>query len=476
MQRSHFIGILLLLAGTFSLSGQSADSLLYLDEQTFLKWVLTHHPLAMQAALAPQLADAQLTEARGAFDPKLYADWEQKSFDGKSYFNIADAGVKYPTWFGLELKGAWQQTSGIYLNPQQNLPERGQAILGIKANLLQGLLIDQRRADLRVAQYEQERASAGQQDLLNTLVLQAMYAYWDWTVAYNKVRLYDQALSTTRQRLYGIRESFLAGNKPEIDTIETNIQVQQRQFDCNQARLEFRNAGLALSNFLWYEGQQPMRISDAMVPQPPSWETAAALPVTANVLAGLYTQHPVLQDLQLQREQLSISRKLAAEQLKPKLAVEYNFLGDGTDFLPSKSNANDAAFTDLFTQNYKWGLTFEFPLFLRKARGKLEQTRLKIAQTELKLKQKQQELYNKILQYDSELENAQAQILLYTDMVASYQQLLDAEIYKFSLGSSSVFLINSREQKLLDAQIKLAELVGKYWQIRAALLWAGGSR
>jgi outer membrane protein TolC len=475
MRKLLWISLGLMLMGLIpKATAQSPDSLLRLDQQTFIDWVLEHHPLARQANLVPVNADAQLLEAKGAFDPKTYADWEVKSFDGKSYFNIADGGIKYPTWFGLELKGAWTQTSGIFLNPENNLPARGQAVLGIKATLLRGLMIDDRRAGLRIARFEQERSEQERRAVLNELLLQALYAYWDWVIAYNKMSLFEQAVATTDQRLDGIRESYLAGSLPEIDTVETTIQLQVRQFDLNQARIDFRNAGLMLSNFLWFQGTQPMRVSDSVVPEAPDWVTAGAMP-TAQVLQGQLDQvHPDLNDLKLQVEQLDVKRKLAAEQLKPQLDVEYNFLGDGGNFLPGQDNNGDAAFRDLFAQNYKWGVQFSFPIFLRKARGKIDQVKVKQLQTDLKLQQKRRELTNKVQQYSNELQNAQDQILLYAQMVQNYERLLEAELFKFDQGGSSIFLINSREQKLLDAQIKLVELEGKYWQKRASLQQASG--
>ncbi|MEN0004166.1 MAG: TolC family protein [Bacteroidota bacterium] len=470
--------IVLLITGVlpFQLWGQAPDTTtVQLNQERFLEWVLQHHPLVRQANLIPVNADAQLMEARGAFDPKAYADWEVKSFDGKSYFNIADGGIKYPTWFGLELKGAWEQTSGIFLNPERNLPARGQAVLGVKASVLRGLMIDDRRANLRIAQIEQNRSNAIRQADINMLLLEALYVYWDWSIAYQKISLFREALNTTANRLEGIRESFLAGNKPEVDTVETMIQLQEREFDLNQATIDFNNAGLALSNFLWYQGVEPMRVADNVVPNAPFWLTADNLPTANEILSSLILQHPELQSLQLELDQLDIKRKLAAEQLKPKLDVEYNFLGNGSNFNPAPSGNGDAAFQDLFAQNYKWGLQFSFPLFLRKARGKLEQNKVKVLQTEFKLQQKQRDLANKVRQYTRELQNARDQIVLYTQTVANYSRLLEAEIYKFEQGSSSIFLINSREQKLLDAQIKLAELEGKFWQKRASLQYASGS-
>ena len=57
-------------------------------------------------------------------------------------------------------------------------------------------------------------------------------------------------------------------------------------------------------------------------------------------------------------------------------------------------------------------------------------------------------------------------------MVGNYETLLDAEFEKFRIGESSIFLLNSREQKLIDSQMKLNKLQTEFqklkWKLRGA--------
>jgi outer membrane protein TolC len=53
--------------------------------------------------------------------------------------------------------------------------------------------------------------------------------------------------------------------------------------------------------------------------------------------------------------------------------------------------------------------------------------------------------------------------------------LLDGENSRFDNGESSLFLVNARENRYLDAQIKLRELQSKYFKTEAALKWAVGN-
>ena len=78
-------------------------------------------------------------------------------------------------------------------------------------------------------------------------------------------------------------------------------------------------------------------------------------------------------------------------------------------------------------------------------------------------------------QYANEVDNLGAQLTLYQNITENYRALLDAENEKFNFGESSVFLINTREQRWLDARVKYLKLAGEYRKTEAALRWAGGS-
>jgi outer membrane protein TolC len=147
-------------------------------------------------------------------------------------------------------------------------------------------------------------------------------------------------------------------------------------------------------------------------------------------------------------------------------------LADQFDFTPG----SDAGVRPLVTDNYKWGFTFRQPLLLRKARSGVALTDIKIAQTEWKLQQKQRELTTKLTAYWQEWETRQQQLELSAAVVRNYEELLAAERVKFGLGESSVFLLNSRQQKLLNSQLKLLKTQAELQKTVVALWYTvGGS-
>ena len=152
---------LCLLLFLFSLTAKTqttaTDSARVLMLQSVWQRVLEHHPIVRKIRLLEAQANAEVQMARGGFDPKLYSDWEAKSFKGSEYYTFSESGLKIPSWYGLEFKGGYETARGDRLNPENGLPTSGQAVLGVKWNALRGLIIDERRATLQKARVLQLR-------------------------------------------------------------------------------------------------------------------------------------------------------------------------------------------------------------------------------------------------------------------------------------------------------------------------------
>ena len=67
------------------------------------------------------------------------------------------------------------------------------------------------------------------------------------------------------------------------------------------------------------------------------------------------------------------------------------------------------------------------------------------------------------------------QVALQSTNYGYYNQLVKAEEQRFFNGEGSLFLINSRENKALEAFEKLIEVKTKYFKTLAAIEWAAGT-
>ncbi|MCC6458974.1 MAG: TolC family protein [Saprospiraceae bacterium] len=444
-----------------------------LDWPRFRQQILSNHPLALQADLYRDQARAAFLRAQGGFDPKAVLDLSNKNFKGQNYFQYSEAGLKWPVGLGLEWTANYNWAYGNFLNPESKLPTQGQAALGLTWTLGQGLLIDERRANLRQSRIGLDLSEAERADALNDLLLEAAKAYWTWVLADNQLQIYEQSLQQAQIRHQGLLESFRQGDKPAIDTLESFIQVQNRQLDLNFARLDLQNAGLTLSRFYWTSAQTP--VSPGEIPRPVSLldntaPVSSAVPPVENPSAVL-SSHPQIRMYAAKLNMLDIERRWKQEKRKPVLDLSYYLLGNGWQFSPTPGTEG----LGVLANDYKWGLHFSFPILNRKARGDWQVTQIKIAQTDLALEQKKLDLATKIRQYQNELQQLAAQITLYRDLSTNYRLLLEAETEKFKYGESSIFLINTREQRYLEAQNKYLKLLSEYQKSNAGLLWASGA-
>jgi outer membrane protein TolC len=180
-------------------------------------------------------------------------------------------------------------------------------------------------------------------------------------------------------------------------------------------------------------------------------------------------KHPELIKLNVKLNQLEVERKLAAEYLKPKLDLNYNFLNQ-----PLTPQGEFQSFT--FLNNYKFGLDFSMPVLLRKERAKLAQTKIKIQGTTYELSQAEREIINQINAIFNQLVNTSNILGQQKSMADNYDRLLQAEIMNLENGESDLFKINIQQEKLIQAQSKLLKLKADYEKMKATLYWAAGVR
>ena len=397
-----------------------------------------------QAELTLKMGEANLLKARGGFDPKIEVDYDRKKFKDTEYYDQLNATFKIPTWYGIEFKANFEENSGQFLNPSLTVPEDGLYSAGVSFSLAQGLLINERMATLKQAQFFKEQSKADRDLLVNNLLFEASQAYFNWIEATNEQAIYFNFLDNATTRLKAIKRSVETGDKAAIDITEARIIVQSRQLNLEAATLKKQKAVLEASNFIWLN-DVPMEIESTILPSLPSIETLETSLLIDGVtnIEMLLATHPKLKSLDAKIESLNVDRSLKRNKLLPKLDLQYNFLSQDYNQLNSFNTAN-----------YKALVNFSIPLFLRKERGDVQLATLKINDISFERKAATLTLKNKIDATQAEIISLEKQTLLIDSIVTDYIALVNAEERKFTLGESSLFLINSREQKLIDAQLK----------------------
>ena len=425
----------------------------------YMAMVKRFHPLVKQADLILEEGEIKLLKARGSFDPKIEADYSAKNYKTTEYYNNFSSAFKIPTWYGLELNAKYENNSGVYLNPQNTVPEEGLYSAGVSLSLTDGLFMSERMASLKQAKLYREQTRFKRQLQVAEIIYKASLAYFEWYQAYQKYNLYLNFLDNAAIRFEGVSEEYRVGEKPAIDTLEAGLIIQTRELDLQQSKLDLINAGLNLSNYIWAEGNIPLELNTEVVPtENLNLQVTETLNIDEIILQLDINNHPKIRSLSYEIDMLQVEKKLRANKLLPDLDLEYNFL------TPDREDLNT-----LNNRNYKMGLTLSLPLFLRKERGDLQLAKLELENAELDLVSTRLKIENDLKALQNEIEALRNQNLLMEKLVRDYTLMVSAEERKFELGESSLFLINSRENKLIGARLKEIEMTIKLLKSKANL-------
>lgn len=435
--------------------------------------VFRYHPIVKQAALLSEQARANVLQSLGYFDPALKAGFSRKLFGDTEYYNNWNSELKIPLWLaGADLKVGYDRSVGTYTNPQTRTSPEGLSGVGLSIPLGQGLIIDARRNTLKQSKIMVRYAEAEQLKQINSIWYTVVKDYWNWYYAYRQFSLLTEGVELAERRFKALSRQTAIGDKPAIDSVEAYITVQERIIQKEKTQIELQNARLILSNHLWSGEGNPLELPLNAAPQEIDGNITKPVQSVLDTLIGqAASQHPELLKLRSKGAQLAIEKSFRQEQLKPKLNVGGTLISNRNSF-----NGNVPGYYDFNWSNYKLGIEFAFPLFLRAERGKLREVKIKQRELDYNLQQTGREITNNILASYNDLSAYSSQLHLQVQSIINQQMLVKGESQKFDLGESTLFLINSRESKLIDMKIKRESMISGYQKSLAELYYKAGTR
>lgn len=461
--------VLAMLLSNIRLQAQAGtDTLLKLMPDEYLALVRNFHPVMKQAGYLVSGAEAFLLANRGMFDPSVYFSTDQKTFGGTSYFNYTNTELKIPTWFGVELMAGIESNNGLRMN--RSITEGQSSYAGFKVPLAKNLLMDKRRAALQQARLLVSQSKAERLLAVNDLMFDAIGAYWNWVREYQVYKVLTDAVRINQVRFEGIRILVEQGDRAGVDSTEALTQLLTFQAQQNEALMRFITAGYELSNFLWTEDEKPVLIPGYLVP---GVNTDSINPYSIayqplnDLLQLASATHPKLQSFDFKLDALEVERRLKFQSLLPTVDLKYNALSKGYEWWKGAGAVT-------FDNNFKFGLDVGIPLFLRQGRGDYKAAKIKIQSTTLDRDMTRLNIENKVRQYFNEQINLLQQLRLQERALDAYRKVLEVELMKFELGESTLFLLNSRENKVLESQQKVAETRAKVFKSLYGVQWAAG--
>jgi outer membrane protein TolC len=439
-----------------------------LTPEDFINIVKKYHPVIKQADINIEKARAGIVVARGGFDPSVYLNSEQKTFDGKYYYQYTNPELKIPTWYGIEVKAGLENNGGQFLNSESTGGKT--SYLGVSVPVAKNLVMDKRRAALQQAKIFKLQTESERLNQTNDLLFEAYSSYWNWVKEYQLYQILSDAVKVNESRFALVKIGYRQGDRPAIDTVEALVQLQNFQFLQNESWVKFKNAGVDLSAFLWLPDNNYYQLKDEVSPDA-KWQVQnirdASLGILDEIIYTARLTHPKLKIFDFKLQDLEIERKLKFQSLLPTVNLKANLLNKGYDVFKGVGPG-------FYQNNNKFGIDIGMPLRLSEGRGAYKMARLKITETNYAVSLQQQSIENKIRNYYNELTGLQKQINIYEQAYINYQTLFRGEDTRFKIGESTLFLLNSRENKVLEALQKLTELKAKFYKAQAALQWAAG--
>jgi len=403
-------------------------------------------------------ARADQLSADGAFDLMLDAEYYDR-FTGTFSGGFGEVKATQPLApLGGEVFGSYRVSDGrfpIYENIF-NTNEFGELKVGALFSLLRDRRIDQRRFAL-----EDTRLAASQARLDVLLVqlnvqFEALRAYWRWVAAGEEIRVYEELLEIAEARAIGLERQVRLGAQPRIALTENEQNIIRRKTLLEEARRDFLTAANSLSFYLRDEAGVLVVPTRAQLP---GQEMLAVLPDIQTLLAmrrdDILEQRPELRNFRLMIERAQNRVALRQNALKPRLDFSVEL---SRDFGPIGDGGSTFDSTDTVV-----GVTFKVPLQRREARGRLRRAEAELREMELREQrtadQIEVELDNILTNLNAALRLAQ----LADDEVEQATTMVEAERRRFRLGAGDFFLVNLREERAADAQIRAirADLNGR---------------
>lgn len=436
------------------------DGTLLLPE--VLESIRRAYPQVLAALADQRSAQAELQTARGGFDPILKLKGDTSPI-GNYRNGRVDVFLEQPTpiW-GASAFAGYRVSIGDFADYDGKLVTNnyGEIRAGLAVPLLRNGPIDRRRATLRRAEASVQVADAS----LGEARLQALRAgssrYIDWVGAGLRRQIATALLDLAKRRDEALAIRVQRGDMPQIERVDNQRALWQRQGLLVSAQRSLEFAALELSLFVRDGAGLPVVVREARLPKelpiPDRTDYGQPERVAADKKLAI-EQRPELRRLEQQRKQLEIERDLVKNQLWPSADLS---AAVSQDFGPP-GYPRDKTSLDL-------SLNVDIPTLNRAARGRLQQAEAALQKFSAQQRFLIDRIQTEVADVHSQLEQAVRRVELAQREFELAKQVEEAERAKFELGDSTLLSVNLREQATFDAAIRRIDSLVEYHRARVS--------
>lgn len=393
------------------------------------------------------VANGQLLGAWGAFDTKLGGHTlnEPTGFYENYRHGI---GVARQTWWGGYVSAGYRVGRGVF-QPwylERETETGGEFKIGTAVPLLQGRAIDPNRVAVFQATLEREAADPIVQQSILDAARMATQSYWKWVALGAELEAQQLLLDLAETRGDKIEKGVKAQLFAEISLILNGQLIAERKAKVLETQQKFQAAAIKLSLFLRTDAGLPLVPDASWLPnvfpilQDPELDLAQSISLAL-------AQRPEPRILQIKLRQLGLDRRLANNQMLPRLDFVSEVSQDVGD---AASKSDDKGELVLVI-----GLQGEVPIQRSKARGKRQEVSGKIAQVNQKLRLQRDKITTDVQTALYRLELAQQVVEQNLIGLEAAVETVRRYSFAFEKGKIDLIYLNLLEQKANETQIKL---------------------
>jgi outer membrane protein TolC len=428
--------------------------------KSYSKTLLPKHILESSREYFPQIleareklieADANIQNAEGQFDASIEADLYSRPsgyYDGRQL----DARLVKPLpYYNSKIYGGYRSSDGSFpiYEDQRITNNQGEFLFGAEFSLLRDSLIDARRAKL--SNNKIDKAIADVNYLLKQLTVQhdALYYYWMWVSAGKQVKTYETLLETANKRQLALQQKVKKGDIAEIFLTENQQNILKRQGHLQNA---LRHFGIASNRLALYYRNDDTAMLTINITQLPEAFPFISVGKDKKTAMKLVNARPELQEISYQINKLENEEKLGQNSLLPKANIGLEYSAD--------QGSGDAARAES-ESIIKLGVSI--PLQTNLGKGRVGAAKASIRQLEFQQKLLKEKLLNEIKNAFVNLETNQRFVELAKEEAILAKKLEEAEKKRFDNGQSDFFVLNMREEKTTEAEVKTIKAQANYY-------------
>ncbi len=425
-----------------------------------LSVINANHPKMQAARLGQQRAMSQLTNSWGSLDWQLGASFDIKQQDGKYKNQQAQAEILFPTYWGPKVSAGFRRSLGFFDNDINTSPS-GEYAVTLSVPLWRNVMIDKNRSAILKAEMQLPGAEAFVTAQRNELFVKASEKYWEWSAAFQKLKIADQLLAVSQFRFNSIKSEISKGERAVIDSIEAFQEIQRRIGNLIKSRRDYEKAQIAVAVFLWQTDGTSSKIPPVILPESMPFIKPLTVEQYERDKANAANNRPELVQIQADIGSANIEREFANELWKPDITMKLKPF--------SQRIGSDIPIDNL---DYRLGFDLSLPILQRSASSQV--TLAEIKQQEIEIKKK-----IAIRDITADVEDALSELLSTQELFAAAQkeklaaeQMERAERELFQRGESNLFTVNIRERSSAEAAQREVDALANYHKAVAKYQWA----